>query len=100
MFAARFVFALVVPGAVIFAQTMGTGTITGVITDATGAVVPGVKVTAVDLNTRIERSAFSNTSGNYVIPALQIGTYHVRAAHEGFKMITQQDVRASTWIPQ
>ena len=46
-------FALVAPT---FAQTMGTGTITGTVTDATGAVVPGVKITATNSSTGIERN--------------------------------------------
>jgi hypothetical protein len=72
---------------------MGTGTITGTVTDPTGAVVPGVRITAVNLATGIERSLVTNPSGSYLIPALQIGRYEVKAAHPGFKTVTQQDVR-------
>ena len=38
----------------------------------------------------------TNARGSYVIPALQIGTYQVKAAHEGFKSVTQEDVRLDT----
>ncbi len=34
-----------------------------------------------------------NASGAYVLPTLQIGRYHLRAVHEGFKVTTQEDVR-------
>ena len=85
--------ALLAASSLAFAQTMGTGVITGTVTDATAAVVPGVKVTAIDLNTRIERTVVTNAGGGYVIPALQIGRYQVKAVHTGFKAVTQEDVR-------
>ena len=55
-----------------FAQTMGTGTITGTVADDSGAVVPGVKISATNTSTGLERSAGTNASGSYVIPTLQI----------------------------
>src|SRR5215469_4940579 len=75
------------------AQTMGTGTITGTITDATGGVIAGAQITATNLDTGIERATLTNSSGSYVLPALQIGRYRIRAAREGFKITTQEDVR-------
>lgn len=77
----------------IFAQTMGTGTITGTVTDPTGGVVTGAQITATNLDTGIARSAATSSSGSYVLPALQIGRYRIRAFHEGFKTTTQEDVR-------
>src|SRR5581483_9526907 len=77
----------------LLAQTMGTGTITGTVTDASGAVVPAVKITANNLATGVKRSADTNNSGAYVLPALQIGTYEVTAEHPGFKRVTQRDVK-------
>src|SRR5947209_9288378 len=79
-----------------FAQTMGTGTITGTVTDATSAVVPGVQITATNLSTGIERTVTSNSTGGYVIPALQVGTYEIKAAHAGFKTFLQKDLRLDT----
>ena len=85
--------ALFLLAACAFAQTMGTGTITGVVKDPTGAVVPGVKITATNVSTGISRSTTTNSSGDYVLPALQIGTYKLTAAHTGFKTSNQEDVR-------
>lgn len=84
--------ALVVLAAVALSQTMGTGTIAGVVTDATGAVVPGAAITATNLSTGIERTASTNASGSYVIPALQIGVYRIRVTHHGFKTVTQEQI--------
>jgi hypothetical protein len=77
-----------------FAQTMGTGTITGTVTDATGAVAPGVNITATNLGTGLERTAVTNSTGNYVIPALQIGTYEVKATHPDSRRTCR---RTSVW---
>jgi hypothetical protein len=80
----------------IFPQTMGTGTITGTVTDATGAVVPSAKIIATNGGTGIARSVITNSSGTYVIPAAQIGTYKIVASHPGFKSIEQDDVHLDT----
>ena len=80
----------------LFGQTMGTGTITGTVQDDTGAVVPGVKISATNTDTGIERNAVTNSSGAYVLPTLQIGTYRLKASHEGFKTVTQEDVVLQT----
>src|ERR1700688_45467 len=66
------------------AQTI-TGTISGDVTDASGAVVAGATVTVVSLGTNQERSATTNSSGNFDVPNLAIGKYKVTAAAAGFK---------------
>src|SRR5579884_306871 len=73
-------------------QGMGTGTITGRVTDPSGAVVPGVQITAVHLATNTARTTTTNDQGNYVLPDLQVGKYLVKADHPGFKSFTQQNV--------
>jgi hypothetical protein len=75
-----------------FAQTMGTGTITGTVKDPSGAVVPGVQVTATHLDTGAGHSVETNASGAYVLPALPVGTYKLTATHVGFKTFTQEAV--------
>src|SRR5438445_5333076 len=80
---------------VAFSQTMGTGTIAGAVKDATGAFVPGVRISAINGDTKVERSVVTSSSGSYVIPALQIGGYKLTATHAGFKSVTQEDVRLS-----
>lgn len=75
-----------------FAQTMGTGTITGTLSDPSGALVAQARITAKNLSTGIERTALSDAQGLYVIPAVQVGTYQIQAGHEGFKTVTQENV--------
>jgi hypothetical protein len=72
---------------------MGTGTITGTVTDQSGARVVGAQITAVLPSTNTARAVASNEAGLYVFPALQIGTYVITAEHAGFKTFTQENVR-------
>src|SRR5712691_8505494 len=62
-----------------------TADVTGTVTDASGAVVEGVKVTAENLATRAARSAVSDSTGNFLIPLLPIGRYSLRAEKTGFR---------------
>jgi hypothetical protein len=77
---------LLVP-AVALAQT-GTGTVTGLITDATGATLPGVTVTATNQGTNVSQTAVTNETGSYTITPLIIGTYVIKAELAGFQPFT------------
>ena len=61
------------------------GAITGIVTDASGAVLPGVTLTARDEDTGVAISTTTNETGLFVIAPLKIGTYAVEAALAGFK---------------
>jgi Carboxypeptidase regulatory-like domain len=73
-------------------QTMGTGRMTGTVTDPSGAAVIGALVVAKNLATAAERTVQTNDHGVYVIPALQIGSYEIRVTAGGFKTSTQKNV--------
>ncbi|MBC8167707.1 MAG: TonB-dependent receptor, partial [Bryobacteraceae bacterium] len=66
------------------AQTI-TGTITGTVSDATGAVAPNVKITAKNEATQVQSTATSNDSGIYTLPSLTVGNYTISAESTGFK---------------
>jgi hypothetical protein len=66
------------------AQT-GAASITGLVTDASGAAAPGVTVTATNRATSVDYSGASNQSGNYTIASVPVGTYVVKAALSGFR---------------
>ena len=80
-FMMRFVCALVV-SAPAFAQ--GFGTIVGTVSDGTGAVVPSVKVQAIDEATSALRETTTNDQGYFVIPALRPSTYTLKIDAPGF----------------
>lgn len=70
------------------AQTI-TGTISGDVTDTSGAVVAGATVTVESLNTSQKRTATTTTNGTFIVPDLAIGKYKVTVNAEGFKTLTQ-----------
>jgi hypothetical protein len=69
-----------------FAQATSSGTITGVVSDPSGAVVPGATVTITDATTKSKRTTLTNKNGQYVLPNVPAGTYDVTAAKAGFSM--------------
>jgi hypothetical protein len=62
-----------------------TGTILGTIRDATGAVIPGARVTIANEATSFTQTTTTSGSGNYVFTPLRIGTYSVAVEQPGFK---------------
>src|SRR5438067_1440503 len=70
-----------------------TGSISGVVTDPTGAVVPDVTVTARNTSTGIERSVVTNAQGVYALPNLAVGTYDLTFRKEGFKELRQTGLK-------
>jgi len=61
------------------------GTITGTVTDTSGAVMAGVSVTATNTATSLSTRTVSGSGGNYTISLLRVGTYNVSAEQTGFK---------------
>lgn len=66
--------------------------ITGTVTDASGAVVPKAQITAINVETNIRTAAESNEAGNYTIAQLKEGTYTLRAQAAGFKEFVAQSI--------
>ena len=74
------------------AQTTA-GRITGTITDASGAVVVGAKVTALNVETGAERASRSNSEGIYVLYPLAPGIYQITVESPGFRTERLEDLR-------
>lgn len=68
----------------VVAQTF-RGTILGTVTDASGAVISGAKVTVRNVNTGLERSTLTSADGSYSVPELPIGNYTVTVTQSGFQ---------------
>ena len=83
MLAALALAAACLPGAAL-AQTAATGSIEGVVTDATGGVLPGVTVVVKNSGTNLTRDLVTDDGGRYRATALQPGTYEVTATLAGF----------------
>jgi hypothetical protein len=69
-----------------FAQGSSTkATLTGVVQDSTGAVVPGASVVVKNVATGVTNETVSNGTGNFSVPALDAGTYEATVSLAGFK---------------
>lgn len=68
----------------VFAQT-GYAVVSGQLADATGAVIPGVSISARNVNTNVALDVTSNAMGYYTFANLIPGTYSITARFQGFK---------------
>src|SRR6185503_3254012 len=75
----------------VVAQT-NYATLGGTVADASGALIPGVTITATNSDTGIVTTVVSNETGAYQLAALQPGRYRVSAELPGFRMHTYEDV--------
>jgi len=66
------------------AQTTST-TILGTVTDPTGAVLPGVKLTVVNTRTGVKREDVTSSTGDFSFPLLDVGVYDLIVDAKGFK---------------
>ena len=79
------------PG-ILNAQT-ATGQITGAISDASGAVVPGAKVTINSDQTGLSRTTTTNATGVYSFPLLPVGVYSVTVEQQGFSTAKRSNIQ-------
>ena len=84
--------ALLALASLAFGQLGNSGTITGIVTDSTGASVPSAKVTAINPATGIKTTVTSDQVGNYSTPALNLGTYTLQVEKEGFKTYVREGI--------
>ena len=70
--------------AVAVGQT-GLATVTGIVSDESGAAIPGLTVTATNQATNIVYTGVTNQAGNYIITGVPIGAYVIAAELQGFK---------------
>ncbi|HVU46001.1 MAG TPA: TonB-dependent receptor [Terracidiphilus sp.] len=77
-----------------FAQT--SQGITGLVTDATGAVIPNAKVTVHNESTGLDSTVVTTATGNYSVPFLHPGVYDVHAAAANFKPVDKRAITLQT----
>ncbi|MGH9404241.1 MAG: carboxypeptidase regulatory-like domain-containing protein [Terriglobia bacterium] len=88
---ALFIAVLILGAGSLIAQDLGS--ISGSVTDASGAAVPNATVTVTDqLRSVVVRTLSTNSAGNYAVPDLPTGTYSVRAGKPGFTTAVHSDL--------
>jgi len=70
-----------------------TGTIVGMVTDPSGALVANAKVTVLNQGTGAVREVFSNVGGEYAVPLLPPAVYQVTVEASGFRTIIDKDIK-------
>ena len=86
------VVSFLVPSALAFAQS-SNATVSGTVSESSGALIPGVSITATNTQTGIVTTVLSNESGTYNFASLQPGTYKISAELSGFLTRTYSDVQ-------
>lgn len=84
---------LLVISAQAFAQTAGTGALTGTITDPNKALVADVQITITNEVTGEARTVLTQQNGTYVVPLLQPGSYQLEFVKTGFKKAVKTGLR-------
>jgi hypothetical protein len=92
------IFAMLAYACVLFFTAMGacaqdTSSLTGTVTDSSGAVVPKAKITLGNNATRSELHMTTDDGGNYNITNLPSGSYNMHVEAQGFQTTTLNDVR-------
>ncbi len=75
------------------------GTLLGIVSDSTGAVIPAVDIRATNAETGVTATAQTNASGRYTLPYLLSGTYTVTAELTGFKRFQRSGVQIRVGEP-
>ncbi len=88
----RIILAFVLLAALSLSAQTFRGTILGTVTDPSGAVIAGAKVTAKNAGTGLERTTDTSADGSYSVPELPIGTYTVTVTQPGFQTFVASGV--------
>jgi carboxypeptidase family protein/TonB-dependent receptor-like protein len=79
-------------GAVMLPAQVTSGTVSGTVTDRTGAVIPGATVAARNSETGITRTTRADAQGRYQIPQLGLGMYELTAEADGFQRVVRSGI--------
>ncbi|OLB33604.1 MAG: hypothetical protein AUH13_00515 [Acidobacteria bacterium 13_2_20CM_58_27] len=95
-----FVLLILVCAATIPALAQSTASLTGIVTDASGAAVPNAKVTVTNKATGVSFNTQTDSAGAYLIPSLPIGVYDIEVTASGFQkaLVTDLDLPVATSV--
>ncbi|MFN0122452.1 MAG: carboxypeptidase-like regulatory domain-containing protein, partial [Blastocatellia bacterium] len=77
-----------------------TGSLSGQVTDPSGAVIPGAKVTVTSANTGATRATTTDAEGRWKVPVLDIGAYTIGIEAQGFKKGNVENVTVEAAVPR
>ncbi len=76
-------------------SNLGSGGITGVVADQSGASVPAAEIVVTNIATATERRTVANSAGEFSVPVLPPGEYRVKVSAQGFRTVEQRSVRVN-----
>jgi hypothetical protein len=82
------------------AQSGTTGSLSGVVQDPNGAVLPGVQVTIRSTGTGLTRTSTTNDEGRWAFPALPVGAYELTYEVTNFKTLKRSNVEVEAAVPR
>lgn len=83
----------------VLAQGTATSSITGVVVDVSGGVIPGASINVKSESTGAEFTAVSNAAGAFTVPAVSVGAYTVTVSLQGFKQAVLKGVQVTSGVP-
>lgn len=84
-----------VPGVLYGQATTG---VVGTVSDPSGAVIPGAKVTVTNVGTGNSTTVVTNAAGSYSVPNLPVGTYNISAEHAGFAESEKRNIELNVAV--
>ncbi|MEW5977817.1 MAG: TonB-dependent receptor [Acidobacteriota bacterium] len=84
----------------LWAQVGTTGSLSGDVKDATGAILPGVSITVANVGTGLTRTTQTDGTGRWTVPALPVGVYQITYELQGFKRMVQEGVSVEAAVPR
>src|SRR5687768_1791472 len=93
------VIVLLVSAEFAYAQGSGTTSLSGVVTDSGGGVIPGATVVVKNAATGVTFEAITTSTGAFNVPALDPGTYNATVSLSGFKTAVVNNIRILTATP-
>src|SRR5262245_25835317 len=82
-----------------FAQGTATTSLSGIVTDTAGGVIPGATVVVKNMATGVTFDAVTSASGTFSVPSIDAGTYSATVSLSGFKTAVVNDIRVLTSTP-
>jgi outer membrane receptor protein involved in Fe transport len=73
-------------------RAQGNASVVGVVSDSSGATIPGALVTITNQGTGLQQNTSTDSSGRYNFPRLTIGNYAIDVAAQGFKKVSQSGI--------
>src|SRR6266481_7472744 len=92
-FVVQLVFVVLTMAVSLSAQTASTSTVTGTVSDKTGATIPNAKVELEDVDTKAKTSVTTGSDGAYTFPSVRPGNYSITVSGKGFRQSVVSGVR-------